>query len=143
MKLIVDTNIVFSAILNSDSNIAQLLLNSRDKFRFYSCEFLKHEINSHKNKILKITNYTEQDFLEIEYLATKNITFINHQFIEAKKLEKAQLLCQSIDIKDAPFIALGIDLKAKLWTGDKILYQDLKEKKYKDVITTAELIRLK
>ncbi len=78
MKLIVDTNIVFSAILNIDSNIAQLLLNSRDKFQFYSCEFLKLEINSHKKKILKITNYTERDFHEIENLVTKNITFIRH-----------------------------------------------------------------
>ena len=143
MKLIVDTNIVFSAILNIDSNIAQLLLNSGDKFQFYSCEFLRHEINTHKNKILKITRYSERNFLDIEYLVTKNITFINHYVIDSKKLERAKLLCQNIDIKDSPFVALSQHLKAKLWSGDKILCKGLKANNYKDVITTQELINLK
>ena len=34
MKIIVDTNIVFSAILNSNSRIGKILLNSKSIFSF-------------------------------------------------------------------------------------------------------------
>jgi len=35
MKIIVDTNIVFSAILNSNSRIGKILLNSKEHFQFF------------------------------------------------------------------------------------------------------------
>lgn len=41
MKIVVDTNIVFSAILNSNSAIGDLLLNSDKEFQFYSASYLK------------------------------------------------------------------------------------------------------
>ena len=36
MKIVVDTNIFFSAILNTNGKIGDLLLNSDDVFQFYS-----------------------------------------------------------------------------------------------------------
>ncbi len=36
MKIIVDTNIIFSTILNTDSKYGDLLLNSDGIFEFYS-----------------------------------------------------------------------------------------------------------
>ncbi len=40
MKIIVDTNIVFSAILNSNSRIGKILLNSKEHFQFFTCNYL-------------------------------------------------------------------------------------------------------
>ena len=40
MKVVVDTNIVFSAILNPQSNIGQILLNKDNKLQFYSVNYL-------------------------------------------------------------------------------------------------------
>ncbi len=62
MRVVVDTNVVFSAILNIDSQIARILLYSANHFEFYSCELLKLEILKHKSKILKITGYSENEF---------------------------------------------------------------------------------
>ncbi|MBL7796195.1 MAG: hypothetical protein JNJ90_06805 [Saprospiraceae bacterium] len=42
-KLIIDSNIVFSGILNIDSKIGQILIKSPGDAVFYSCDFLKHE----------------------------------------------------------------------------------------------------
>lgn len=39
MKVVVDTNIVFSAILNSQSRIGQILLHSDKSIKFYSPVF--------------------------------------------------------------------------------------------------------
>lgn len=44
MNLVIDTNIVFSAILNPNSNIGDLLLNFQNKVSFYAPEFLLVEI---------------------------------------------------------------------------------------------------
>jgi len=37
-------------------------------------------------------------------------------------------LCRDIDINDAPFVALALELEAVLWTGDKTLKNGLKDK---------------
>ena len=44
MKIVVDTNIIFSALLNSNSNIVQILLKPNNNLEFYSVKFLQHEI---------------------------------------------------------------------------------------------------
>ena len=43
MNLVVDTNIVFSALVNTNSLIADIIFNHRN-LRFYSVNFLKEEI---------------------------------------------------------------------------------------------------
>lgn len=62
MKFVVDSNIVFSAMLNPASSIGDILLNSQDTFTFYGCEYLREEINEHKIKIIKISGYDELEF---------------------------------------------------------------------------------
>ena len=37
VKIIIDTNIIFSGLLNTDGTIGDLLLNSDGVFEFYSC----------------------------------------------------------------------------------------------------------
>ena len=63
------------------------------------------EILRHKNKILKITGYSEEAFYELEYLVTKNIRFMSHLLIDETILHKAESRLSGIDIDDAPFVA--------------------------------------
>ena len=65
MKIVVDTNIVFSAILNTQSRIGQILINGSEYFDYYSVGLLKLEILKHKLKILKFTGYTDLYFNDI------------------------------------------------------------------------------
>jgi predicted nucleic acid-binding protein len=44
VKIIVDANIVFSAILNTNSKIADILLNSKGTFSFLAPDFLETEL---------------------------------------------------------------------------------------------------
>ena len=83
MKIIVDTNIIFSALLNSSSRIAKILLNSRGHFQFFTCNYLRTEIQRHRNKLLKLTRLSEAKLLELEELVMLNITFIDelNQFL--------------------------------------------------------------
>lgn len=46
-KIIVDTNIIFSCLLNSNGLIGDLIFNSDDVFDFYSNEYMRYEIRNH------------------------------------------------------------------------------------------------
>jgi predicted nucleic acid-binding protein len=50
--LVVDTNIVFSGMLNTDSKIGQLLIKAPGGAEFYSSDFLRAEIRRHRPKNL-------------------------------------------------------------------------------------------
>ena len=139
MKIIVDANIVFSAILNTNIRIAQILIYENPKFQFYSCDYLQTEILKHREKLLKLTNLSLGELLELENFITHNITFINEHLLPEKLIEETQILLQNIDPFDVPFVALANHLDAKLWTGDKKLYNPLKEQNFKNIISTIEL----
>lgn len=139
MKIVVDTNIVFSAILNSSSRIAKILLDSRGHFQFFTCNYLRTEIERHKIKPLKITRLSEDALLELEELITLNITFIDERLIGKDILINTELQLKNIDPNDTVFVALAKQLGAKLWTGDMQLYNGLRAKQFKDILITSEL----
>lgn len=139
MKIIVDTNIVFSAILNSNSRIGKILLNSKTHFQFFTCSYLKVEIQRHHAKLLKLTKLTDEQLQELEELVTRHITFIDERLIPQKLLIKTEAQLKSIDPDDSVFVALTKHLKGKLWTGDMQLYNGLKNKRFKNIILTSEL----
>ena len=139
MKIIVDTNIVFSAILNSNSRIGKILLNAKEHFQFFTCNYLKVEIQRHQTKLLRITKLTEDQLSELEELITQPITFIDERLIPKDLLIKTETQLQSIDPNDTVFVALTKQLEGKLWTGDMQLYNGLRAKRFRDIILTSEL----
>ncbi len=142
MKIIVDTNVVFSAILNTQSRIGKILINSKDHFQFYTCNYLKDEIYKHLNKIQKLTGLSEKEVIELVSVVVENITFINEGLIHQKLTAHVEKMLRDIDMADVPFVALIKELNGKLWTGDKKLIIGLKAKKFTDTITTLELSNL-
>ncbi len=143
MEVVVDTNIVFSAMLNIDSSIAQILLFNKTEINFYSCNFLKFEIAKHRLRIIKLTGYSEIQFAEIEFLVTKNIQFLNHELIDDEIMSKSKELLIDVDLDDVPFLAMAKNLNAKLWTGDKKLIKGLKKKGFNDIVSTEDLASIK
>ena len=142
MKIIVDSNIVFSAILNTKSKIGQLIINSSSFFDFYSVQLLKAEIIEHKSKILRITGFSDNQFAEIFQLVTCKIKFVDDILLSDKDLNKALNLVAGIDTDDAMFVALTNRMLATLWTGDKQLIKGLKKKGYSRIISTEDLYAL-
>lgn len=140
-KLIVDSNIVFSVILNTNSKIGQILLTGGKFYDFYAPKYLRNEIWKHQGKIKKIARFNDEEFIEVYELILKNITVLNHSIVDKKVYKKAFELCKNIDVDDTPFIAFSIFLKCKLWTGDKKLIKGLSDKKFKQIIHTEDLFK--
>lgn len=142
MKIIIDSNIVFSAILNSQGKIGQLIINGSKYFNYFTVGLLKDEIFEHKNKILSISGFSSQQFEKSFMTITNRIQFVDEILISDNDLKKAYDLVEGIDENDTLFVALTIHLKAKLWTGDKKLIAGLKKNAYTKTITTDELYDL-
>ena len=142
MKVVVDTNIVFSGILNKDSIISKILLSYHPHFTFYSCNFLKSEIQKHTGKIQKLTKLNRSEIKELERLVTHNISFISEDLISNKHFLNAEDILKDIDLSDVPFLALTQQLKGILWTGDLKLVNGLKRKNFNKVVTTSQLYKL-
>jgi len=47
MRIVVDTNIVFSAILNTNSKISQIILQPKSRLNLYSTNQLEYELAEH------------------------------------------------------------------------------------------------
>ena len=142
MKIVIDSNIVFSAILNTKSRIGQLIINGSKYFDFYTIGLLKAEILEHKDKILQITKFTDNQFDDTFQFIISRIKFIEDIFLTDKDLKNAIDLVNDIDTDDAPFVALNNHMLAHLWTGDKQLINGLKKKGYKRILTTEELYEI-
>jgi predicted nucleic acid-binding protein len=140
MRIVVDSNIVFSAILNTNSKIARIILQPRNRINFYSTEQLSIEIEDHQEKIKKISNYSDSDLERIIALIINKIRFINVRLIPKESYEFAESLTYDIDIDDTEFVALTEHIRGKLWSGDKKLQKGLKKKGWNKFISTDELI---
>ena len=143
MKIIVDTNIIFSTLLNSNGNIGNLMFNSDKHFEFFSCSYMRYEIQKHWERLKKISKLTEEQ-LEISHqLVLSKLKFIDEAIIPENIWLNSVEICKDIDINDVDFVALTKFLKATLWTGDKTLYNGLKSKNFKRVLNTQELLELR
>jgi predicted nucleic acid-binding protein len=65
-------------------------------------------------------------------LIVENIDFVSIDHISSESRQKAYELCFDVDLKDTPCIALSIDLKPPLWTGDNKLKKGLSRNGFED-----------
>lgn len=133
MRIVVDTNIIFSALLQKSSNIRDILLQ-KEEHRFYSPNYFFSEIFKYKEKILKYSRLTESELHEYLIRILERIQFTRYDVISRENRQAALELCEDIDEKDTPFIALALELDAKVWTGDKKLITGLKAKDFSKIV---------
>ena len=143
MRIIVDANVVFSAILNTNSKIADLLMNSKGIFEFLAPDYLQIELRKYHSKISKISKLTLSEIETIENRITKPIIFMSGIHIPQNKWVSAEKLVIDIDSKDTPYVAFSLFYKCKIWSGDKALSKGLENKGFKYIISTEELFEVR
>lgn len=121
--IVVDTNIIFSALLKRNSNFASILLLG--DYQFYIVEFVLVELFKYKDKILKLSQLSEEDIISFYHIILKRINLYKEDLIDRENLKLAYNLCKDIDVNDVVHVALTLELQGKLWTGDKKLKQGL------------------
>lgn len=138
-RIVVDTNIAFSAFLNINSRIGQILLNGTACFEFFAPNYLIEELIEHKVKIMSIGKLEDRNFVELFGLILRNIRTLNHSLVPKEYYKNAFNLCKDIDVDDVPFIAINDYVRGSLWTGDQKLIKGLSLKGYNNIVTTNDL----
>ena len=128
MKLVIDTNLLFSAVIKPDGLIAEIILNPKFELQIIGCYFSHIELFKHKEKLLKISKLDEIELLEVLYQIIKRVDFINERTISKEVFKKANNLCKAIDDKDTVFVAMAEFLDCKVWSGDLELINGLRKK---------------
>lgn len=126
MKLVIDTNLLFSAISKRDGIIAELIMNPQIQLHLTGCYFSYIELFKYKEKLIKTSNIVEIDFLHIMYQIIKRIHFVNESIIPKEIIYAAHELTHDIDEKDTVFVAMSLFTQQALWSGDKELVMGLR-----------------
>ena len=142
MRIVIDTNIVFSALISSRSMIPEIIIAPYSNFKFYTSDYLFDELEEHKGKLQKSSKLTEKEIERARTELFKYINTISLSIIPQKIWQEAEELTFDIDPDDISFVALSIFLNAYLWTGDKILYNGLKNKGFDKVILTSAIRKM-
>lgn len=142
MRVVIDTNIAFSAILNTNSKISKIILQPRSNLNLYSTIQLENELAEHWNKLKKLSKYSEIELHRAVSLIKNKIKFINVELIPRIIFAKAEELTKNVDIDDTEFVALTEHIRGKLWTGDKELIKGMKRQKWNTLISTDELYKI-
>ena len=143
MKFVIDTNIAFSAVLNTESKIGDLIMNSHGIFEFHACDTLRSELKKHRPKLLEFSKSSEEQLNQSEYQITNCLEFTNEALIPFEFWIKAANLVRDVDMNDIAFVTLAEFLGIKLWTGDRELMKGLAKKGYTNFITTDQLYNLR
>jgi predicted nucleic acid-binding protein len=130
-SIVVDTNILFSALLSGESAFAKLLLTS--PYRFFITEQVLVELFKHKERILKLSKLSEDDIVRFFYVLLKRLVLYKEDLITPENRAAAYELCRDIDETDTPHVALTLELDGWLWTGDKTLKDGLRGKGFKQI----------
>lgn len=123
--VIVDTNILFSALLRSESHFTRTILGSGHSF--FICESAIVELFKHKERIVEISQLTETEIVRLFYTLLRHVTVAKEELIDPTIRQKAYEFCVDIDEADTPHVALTMHLDGLLWTGDKTLKQGLEK----------------
>lgn len=129
MKLVVDANILFSALIKEGKTVELLRLPS---IEFYSSSFVMEEFEKYKEEILSKTHRTKEEFWDI-FKELKEIVSIipDEEFVHC--VDEAEGLTP--DPKDMTYFALALHLGCGIWSNDKKLKEQMKVKVY----TTEEI----
>jgi len=130
MRLVVDANVVISALISSEGKTRDLIFLTG--FSLFAPEFLLKEVDKYKGIITEKSGLDEESFEKAKDIIFSRIKFVSKsEFGEFS--EKASKICP--DPNDEEYFALALKLGCPLWSNDKKLkHSSLR------VLTTSEIL---
>jgi predicted nucleic acid-binding protein len=125
-KYVIDSNILFGAIISSRRIYFEIIKN----FDLYAPDFVLKEIEKYEEFLLKKTKLPKKELNSFLIKLFKGVTILPAIILDKKSKQRAMELCKDVDEKDAPYIALAIELDIPFITNDKKLYKGLKKKEF-------------
>jgi predicted nucleic acid-binding protein len=129
MILIVDANILFSALIKN-SVTAEMLV--KEELYLFTPEFILDELHKYEDLLLKKTSRNKEEYNQILQQLKEIMTVIPKEEYSVFMKEAEEI---SPDNGDIMYFALALKMKCPIWSNDK----RLKEQKTIKIISTDEL----
>lgn len=115
MELVVDTNIIFSALI-AGGKTRDLIIT--EPVELTVPEYFSTELNNHRDAIQEKTGLSHQDLTTLINLLFDKIQVIPRDKFQ-DHLPEARAQIGEVDPDDIPFLALAIHLEAGIWSDDE------------------------
>ncbi len=132
MMLVVDANILFSALIKN-SLTAELLFE--ESLNLYTPEFIIDEFFKYEDFLLEKTSRTKEEFIQIMHMLKDAITVVPKEEY-SRFVEEAENI--SPDKEDVLYFALALKFRCGIWSNDKRLKNQDKIKIY----STSDVMKL-
>ena len=132
MKLIIDANILFAALIKTGLT-ADLITSP--KLELFCPPFIFEEFEKYKSYLLDKTKREPEEFMRYMNILKRNIRSIPLSDFEGFLPRAKQI---SPDGKDGIYFALALYMNAPIWTNDK----RLKTQNEVSILSTSDLIRI-
>ena len=127
MRAVVDTNILFAALVSRRAILREAFLVEA-KVSLFAPRFLFVELFKHQHRIIAATGLPKDELLDFLHGLLMRIRFVDEGAIPIGIWMEARRLCRDIDEKDTPFVALTLHVDGQLWTEDEALKEGLRNK---------------
>jgi len=124
MDLVIDANILFSALIKDSFNYSLLL---GGKFRLFTPEYIFTELEKHKDEILEKTERTTEEFFRLVETLKRRIVIVPLEELVPYVKEAEKL---TPDPDDLAYFALALKLNCAIWSNDKKLKEQNKIRVY-------------
>lgn len=133
MKIILDTNILFSALIK-DSTTRKIILEYNGKFLLP--EYVFDEIKKHQEMLYQKTKLERKEFEQLLQIILTKVEVIPIEKLVPHRTQACKIM-ENIDRNDAIFIACGLaHPNSVIWTDDK----DFKKQNSVRIMNTTEII---
>ncbi len=134
MEIVVDTNIIISALLKDGLTRRILLLSP---FDMYTVVCAQEEIEAHRAELLRKSKLTDENLSYLLKFIFDKMDLVSPEEIQPFR-DYAIEIMKEIDIDDAPFLAAAMMLGCPIWSNDA----HLKVQRMVKVFTTEEILPL-
>ena len=131
MRLVVDANVLFSALIR-DGVTRKLFFE--DRLELFAPEYLFEEFAGHRKEILQKSQRSEVEFGHVMTILRGRITEIPFAAF-GRFMQESRAI--SPDEKDAAYFAVALAINGAIWSNDK----KLKDQNRVKVLNTSEFAR--
>lgn len=135
-EFVVDANVLISILISGKSSY-KLILTYLDLF---TPDFALEEIEKYKSVIFEKSKLKPDELRQFTFHVFNQIAVVPSFAISDEAILKATELAHDIDVKDASYLALSIQLDLVLLTRDKKLIQGLKRKGFRKIMLFEDLL---
>lgn len=133
MELVIDANILMSALIATEGKTYDMMFN--DRIKLFAPEFLFDELEKHRSEIMEKSGLDEHDFELFLTLISSRIEIVpKDEFMQL--IPEAEAITP--DPNDTEYIALALKMRCAIWSNDKKLREQDKVKIY----GTSQLMKL-